>query len=405
MWENLTSGRERGGIKLTNKIKRVSNRYIVSIIVFIVLISTFTLVVKAEPVFETKAESAILMDYGTGKILYEHNPKEKLPVASINKIMTLLLTYEAIEDGSLNLNDKVTISDHAASMGGSQVFLHEGEVLPVDALLKAVILASANDASVALAEKIAGTHEVFVKRMNDRAKELGMNDTSFANATGLPAENSYSTAYDVAIMSRELLKQPLFYKWSTVWVDTLKESKNNTALANTNRLVRFYEGADGVKTGSTSEAGYCLSATAKRGDMRLIAIVLGAPNSKIRFSEASKLLDYGFANYKTKLIQKKDQIIQKDIKISGGKTNLINGLASRDISLLLKIDDKDDFNRTILINDKLRAPIERGDKIGSLRIEIDGKTVDTIDIISDRNVSKAGLIDYIKKIFNSLIRK
>ncbi|MFY9505250.1 MAG: hypothetical protein WAP98_00105, partial [Caldicoprobacterales bacterium] len=152
-------------------------------------------------------------------------------------------------------------------------------------------------------------------------------------------------------------------------------------------------------------AGYCLSATAKRGDMRLIAIVLGAPNSKIRFSEASKLLDYGFANYKTKLIQKKDQIIQKDIKISGGKTNLINGLASRDISLLLKIDDKDDFNRTILINDKLRAPIERGDKIGSLRIEIDGKTVDTIDIISDRNVSKAGLIDYIKKIFNSLIRK
>jgi D-alanyl-D-alanine carboxypeptidase (penicillin-binding protein 5/6) len=206
-------------------------------------------------------------------------------------------------------------------------------------------------------------------------------------------------------MSRELLKQPLFYKWSTVWVDTLKESKNNTALANTNRLVRFYEGADGVKTGSTSEAGYCLSATAKRGDMRLIAIVLGAPNSKIRFSEASKLLDYGFANYKTKLIQKKDQIIQKDIKISGGKTNLINGLASRDISLLLKIDDKDDFNRTILIDDKLRAPIERGDKIGSLRIEIDGKTVDTIDIISDRNVSKAGLIDYIKKIFNSLIRK
>ena len=232
-----------------------------------------------------------------------------------------------------------------------------------------------------------------------------MNDTSFANATGLPAQNSYSTAYDVAIMSRELLKQSLFYKWSTVWVDTLKESKNNTALANTNRLVRFYEGADGVKTGSTSEAGYCLSATAKRGDMRLIAIVLGAPNSKIRFSEASKLLDYGFANYKTKLIQKKDQIIQKDIKISGGKTNLINGLASRDISLLLKIDDKDDFNRTILINDKLRAPIERGDKIGSLRIELDGKTVDSIDIISDRNVSKAGLIDYIKKIFNSLIRK
>ena len=200
----------------------------------------------AEQPFDIQSKSAILMDYETGTVLYEKDPHEKLQIASVTKIMTILLALEAIDEGKLKLDDTVTISEYASSMGGSQVFLHPGENLTVDALLKAIIVASANDASVAMAEKLAGAHETFVARMNDRARELGMSNTNFMNATGLPAENGYSTAYDVALMSRELLKHPLFFRWSTIWTDTLEESKNKTELANTNRLIRFYEGTDGI---------------------------------------------------------------------------------------------------------------------------------------------------------------
>ncbi len=296
---------------------RKNRRSCLSLILAILLVmSSVSSVLATQPPFDLQAKSAILMDYETGTILYEKAPDEKLPIASLTKIMTILLVLEAIDDGKLSLEDKVQISEYASSMGGSQVFLHEGETISVDSLLKAVVVASGNDASVALAEKIAGTHEVFVSRMNDRAKELGMTNTRFANSTGLPADNHYSTAKDVSLMSRELLKHPLYFRWSTIWVDTLDESRNKTELANTNKLVRFYDGSDGIKTGSTQEAGYCLSATAKRGNMRLLSIVLNAPSTKVRFSESSKMMDYGFANYEMVSVLKKDQVVENQVPVS-----------------------------------------------------------------------------------------
>ena len=359
----------------------------------------------AEQPFDIQSKSAILMDYETGTVLYEKDPHEKLQIASVTKIMTILLALEAIDEGKLKLDDTVTISEYASSMGGSQVFLHPGENLTVDALLKAIIVASANDASVAMAEKLAGAHETFVARMNDRARELGMSNTNFMNATGLPAENGYSTAYDVALMSRELLKHPLFFRWSTIWTDTLEESKNKTELANTNRLIRFYEGTDGIKTGSTQDAGYCLSATTKRGNMRLLSVVLSAPSTQVRFSEATKLMDYGFANYETVPILKKDQVIQGDIRVSGGKEEILNGIAPEAVGLLIKAGDCKEFEKEILLEEEIKAPIVKGQKVGTLNIKQGEKIFQTMDIVSDREIDKANIFDYFIKIFNNWVRK
>jgi len=266
-------------------------------------------------------------------------------------------------------------------------------------------VASGNDASVAIAEKIAGTHEAFVTKMNDRAKKLGMKNTSFANATGLPAENNYSTAYDVALMSRELLKHPLFFRWSTIWLDTLEESRNKTELANTNRLIRFYDGADGLKTGSTQEAGYCLSATAKRGNMRLLAVVLNAPSSKVRFSESTKLLDYGFANYEVIPVLKKNQVVKDNINVSGGKVDKINGVIPQDVNFLIKSGESKEFDLEVTLHSEINAPLQKGEKIGSLLIKQGKQVIKTLDIVSDRDVLKANVLDYFKKIFYNWVRK
>lgn len=380
--------------------------HVLWILTFILVLSSLSSVVLADALpFDVQAKSALLMDYETGTILYEKNPHEKLPIASITKVMTILLALEAIDDGKLKLDDTITVSDYASSMGGSQVFLYPGEVLTVDAIMKAIIVASGNDASVAMAEKLSGAHEVFVARMNDRAKELGMVNTNFVNATGLPVENHYSSAYDVAIMSREIIKHPLFFKWSTIWVETLEESRNKTALGNTNRLIRFYEGTDGIKTGSTDEAGYCLSATTKRGNMRLLSIVLGSPSGQVRFSQATKLMDYGFANYESLPILKKDQVIKKDIMISGGKEEMIDGVAANDIAFLLKAGQSKEFDKEITLEEKFKAPIKKGQKIGSLSILQDNKVIQSLDILSDREVKKANVFDYFIKIFDSLVKK
>ncbi len=348
--------------------------------------------------FELESPSALLMDYDTGTILYEKNPHEKLPIASITKVMTTLLALEAIEDGRIGLDDEVTVSEYAASMGGSQVFLDRGEKLPVSAILKAIIVSSGNDASVAIAEKISGTEEAFVSRMNERAKELGMNNTSFSDCTGLSDEGNYSTAYDISIMSRELLKHPIFFKWSTIWLDNLKEAKNNTELTNTNRLVRFYDGCDGIKTGSTSKAKYCLSATAKRGNLRLISIVLAAPTSKTRFNEASKLMDYGFANYEAIPILKKGALVKKQINIIGGKEKALSGLASDDLSMLQKKGESEDYELVDLIEEPIKAPIKKGDIIGSVLVKRDGKEIDSVDILADRDIEVANIYDYFVQI-------
>ena len=353
--------------------------------------------------FELQSKSALLMDYDTGTILYEKNPHEKLPIASITKIMTTLLALEAIEDGRISLDDEVVISEHAASMGGSQVFLSAGEKLPISALLKAIIVASANDASVALAEKISGTVETFVSKMNEKAKELGMENTYFSDCTGLSDEGNYSTAYDISIMSQELLKYPLFFQWSTIWLDNLEESENNTMLTNTNRLVRFYEGCDGIKTGSTSKAKSCLAATAKRGNLRLISIVLAAPTSKIRFDEAAKLMDYGFANYEAVPLIKKDSVVQKNIAVTGGKEKEIAGVAARDYSLLQKKGEPSEYQMDAIIDQPIKAPIKAGQKIGYLSIKQDGKDIGTVDILADRDVNKAEIYDYFKQIIQDWV--
>ena len=380
--------------------------HILWVLTFLLVLSSLSSVVQADaPPFDVEAKSAILMDYETGTILYEKNPHEKLPIASITKIMTILLALEAIDEGKLKLDDTITVSDYASSMGGSQVFLYSGEVLSVDTIMKAIIVASGNDASVAMAEKLSGAHEVFVSKMNDRAKELGMVNTNFVNATGLPVDNHYSSAYDVAIMSREIIKHPLFFKWSTIWVETLEESRNKTALGNTNRLIRFYEGTDGIKTGSTDEAGYCLSATTKRGNMRLLSIVLGSPSGKVRFSQATKLMDYGFANYESLPILKKDQIIEKDIMISGGKEEMIDGVAAKDISFLLKAGQSKEFDKEITLEEELKAPIKKGQKVGSLSIIQDNKVIQSLDILSDREVKKANIFDYFIKIYDNWVKK
>jgi len=361
----------------------------------------------AQPVtelpFAIQAKAALLMDYDTGTVLYEKNAHQKLPMASITKIMTLLLAMEAIEDGRLKLDDPVHVSEHAASMGGSTVFLEAGETFPVSTILESVIVASANDGSVALAEKIYGSHELFVQKMNERAQQLGMKNTNFVNCTGLPAENHYSTAYDIALMSRELLKHQTFFKWSTIWMDYMRDGK--TMLVNTNRLVRFYEGCDGVKTGYTQEAGHCVSATAKRGNLRLIAVILGAPTSQVRFSEASKLLDYGFANYESVLVVKKGQIVQNEIPVTGGKTTKIMGLAVDNLSLLIGKGEPKEFTKDVQISAPLKAPIEKGQKIGELTVKRDGKEVGKVDIVAGESVEVAGVFDYFNRIFNSWLKK
>jgi len=367
----------------------------------------FGVAVAAQPAtelpFNIQAKAALLMDYETGTVLYEKNAHQKLPVASITKIMTLLLAMEAIEEGRLKLDDPVHVSPYAASMGGSTVFLEAGETFPVSTILESIIVASANDGSVALAEKIYGSHELFVQKMNERAQQLGMKNTNFVNCTGLPAENHYTTAYDVALMSRELLKHPLFFKWSTIWLDYMRDGK--TMLVNTNRLIRFYEGCDGIKTGYTQEAGHCISATAKRGNLRLIAVILGAPTSQIRFNEARKLLDYGFANYESVMVVRKGQIVQNEIPVTGGKTSRIMGVAADNLSLLLTKGDSKEFAKEVQISAPLKAPIREGQKIGILTVKKDGKEVGKVDILAGESVEVAGVFDYFNRIFNNWLRR
>lgn len=278
---------------------------------------------------ELDTPSAVLIEGSTGTVLYEKNKDEKLKPASVTKIMTLLLIFEAIDSGQISLIDDVTVSDHAASMGGSQVFLEPYEVQNVETMIKCISIASANDASVAMAEHIAGSEEEFVARMNARAKELGMNNTNFINCSGLDADNHYTTAYDIAIMSKELVTRfPQISNYSTVWMDTFvhttRKGRTEFGLTNTNKLIKSYNGITGLKTGSTSQAKYCLSATARRNNMDLIAVIMAAPDTKTRFREAAKLLNYGFANYSIYVDDNKDIIIEP-VRVTKGVSDLVRG--------------------------------------------------------------------------------
>lgn len=313
--------------------------------------------------FNLSCKSALLMDAATGTVLYESNSHEKLPMASVTKIMTMLLAMEEIDSGRMKYDDIITGSAYAKSMGGSTIFLDEGEQMSVNDIMKGISVASGNDAAVAMAEHIAGSCNVFVDMMNKRAKELGMNDTHFVNCNGLDAEGHYSTAYDIALMSRELLKHPDIHKFTTIWMDSLRNGQ--FTLSNTNKLVRFYKGATGLKTGSTDKALFCISATAKRDNMHLICVIMAAPTSKKRQADASELLNYGFANYKVSDIVKKGDKV-KNIKVDKGIKNKCPLVCAEKISSLSKKGESDDVKTVYSLKKSVKAPVKEGSCAGEM---------------------------------------
>lgn len=350
------------------------------------------------------AVSAVLLDADTGTIIYEKNGHEKLPPASITKIMTMLLVVEAIDSGKLKWTDKVRTSEYAASMGGSQIFLEPGEEMTVDEMLKGIAMASGNDASVAMAEKLAGTEAAFVEMMNNRAKELGMNDTHFSNCNGLPVDNHYSSAHDIAIMSKELLKHKDVTKYTGAYQDYLrKDSEKPFWLVNTNKLVRFYPGADGLKTGYTSEAKFCLSATAVKDGMRVVAVVLGEPNTKTRNSEVSNMLDYAFSQYMMKTIYKKGDIIGK-VQVEKGNVKEIEIIADMPYSVLMKKGASAETTQKLTIPTEIKAPIAKGQVLGKLIVSQDNKVLKEFEIKAAVDVEKAGFWKLFKRTTSDLFR-
>jgi D-alanyl-D-alanine carboxypeptidase (penicillin-binding protein 5/6) len=351
--------------------------------------------------FDVDTKAAILIDSGTGTLLYGKNIHEKLPPASVTKVMTLYLVLEAVDSGKIKLNDTVQVSEHASSMGGSQIYLAPGEEMNVQDMIKAVTVSSANDASVALAEHIDGSEQLFVEKMNEKAHEFGLKDTNFVNATGLPGDNHYTSVYDIAVISKRLLNDhPSILKYSSIWMDTVRNGK--FGLANTNKLIRTY-GADGLKTGSTDEAKFCLSATKKTGDTRLVAVIFGAPNSKTRFNETAKLLDYGFANFETYNLYKKNEKIG-NITVDKGNVDSYDAKAPEDISILIKKGERDNITKSAQLIKKIKAPVKRGYVIGKIVVKDKDRVIKKIPIKLDKQISEASTLDMIKRIYKSWLR-
>ncbi|MCU6710099.1 D-alanyl-D-alanine carboxypeptidase [Paenibacillus sp. J5C_2022] len=344
----------------------------------------------AVPDLAPSARSAILMDADSGTVIFERNSHDKLPPASITKIMTMLLIMEALEDGKIKLTDMVRTSEYAASMGGSQIFLEQGEEMSVEDMLKGIALASGNDASVAMAEKLAGTEQNFVTMMNARAAELGMKDTRFANANGLPVENHFSSAHDIAIMSRELLKFADVTKYTGQYQDYLRKTSDKPFwLVNTNKLVRFYTGADGLKTGYTSEAKYCLSATAKRDGLRVIAVVMGEPTTKQRNNEVSAMLDYTFSQYMNYPIVKQGDELGS-LRIEKGMDAELKLIADRPYSVLLrKGGSAEDIRHELVMDGALKAPVKEGQSIGKLIVYQGDEMLKEYELTAPASVKKA----------------
>lgn len=346
------------------------------------------------PEMDFDCKSAVLMDAKTGAVIYEKNKDEALPPASVTKIMTLLLVCEAIADGRIKMSDMVTTSAHAASMGGSQVFLKEGEQMSVEDMLKSVIISSANDAALALAEHISGSESAFVAQMNKRALELGMKNTNFENTNGLDdtVENHKTSAYDIALMSQALIRHDFILKYSSTWMDTIRDGA--FGLTNTNRLVRFYRGCTGLKTGSTAKAGFCVSVTAERDGVSLICVIMGAPNRDVRNGIASNLLDYGFSNYGTYTY---DAGEFKNIKVTGGKESALN--ARHDAFLMtMKKTDLKYVESKISLPDVISAPIKSGDKIGEVEFYLNSQKIGSVDILSENEIQRITVGDLFTRI-------
>ena len=355
----------------------------------------------AQP-FAVNARSAVLMDYDTGTVVFAQNEKERRPIASMVKIMTLLLTFEEIDEGRLSVEDTVRASQYAASMGGSQAFLDANSDYSVNELIKSVVVGSANDSCVALAEHIAGTVEAFVQKMNEKAKSLGMNDTLFSNCTGLPSADQYCCAADVAVMTRALLSHSKFFDYSKIWMfDFAHPSGRVTQLSNTNKLIRGYEGCDGGKTGFTNEAKYCLSATAKRGNTRLISVVCGAESAKVRNAQNAALFNYGFSNYETTQVVCKECPVDRAFSVSGGKESAVQAYPAQDQFVFGKKGSSHEYAYSIE-SLPLKAPVQKGEVVGKLTVSTpSGEPVCSVDLLSDRNIGKIGYFDLVDEFIEN----
>ncbi len=354
------------------------------------------------------SRSAYLVDYNTGAVLFERNADAKYPIASMVKIMTLNLVFDEINSGNLTFDEKITISENASGMGGSQMFLDTGLEYTVSDLVKGVTVVSANDASVALAERIAGSVDEFISIMNDKAKELDMQNTRFVNVTGLPQEGQYSTAKDVTKMMKNLLKNPKYYDFSQIYLEDYTHPDGRmTTLTNTNKLVRFYKGCDGGKTGFTNDAMFCLSATAIKKDTRVIATVLGAPSSKERNKEITELFNYAFANYSTTKIFEKNKPIEAEINIKGAKNETIPLTVDKDVCALVKKGNSQDFEVVFELNDNLKAPLTKGQEVGKVRLvgKVTKNVIDEANIILLNDVDGKSYIDGLKIILDNWFLK
>lgn len=394
-----TYGRRAHDARLAHDARRAYDGRIVLVILFL-LMSTASLAGAADTEsLVLQAEAALLMEYTTGEVLVEKNPHRQLSPASITKMMVLLLVMEAVEAGEIKLTDMVVTTPEAARMGGSQIWLEPGEEMTVAELLKAVGIVSANDASYALAEHVAGSHETFVELMNKRARELGLTNTRYVNATGLEpdggGEGNITSAYDMATLARELLKHPIVLQWTGTWIDSLRGGAS--FLRNTNNLVRFYEGCDGLKTGYTDEAGFGLVGTAQRSNVRMIAVVMKAPTSTVRNSDVTKLFNYGFSRYKSLPVAKSGDVVGK-IRVIKGESREVDVLFEKDLILVVKREEQEEPEVEIVLPPQLKAPLVHGEKVGEALVKMGGKVKARADLVAASDVAEVGFFRFLLQI-------
>ncbi|MCM0648983.1 D-alanyl-D-alanine carboxypeptidase [Clostridium swellfunianum] len=377
------------------KMKKLFCFVLSSVLIFQVFVSK----VQAEPAkdIQVEAKSALLMEPISGKVIYEKNSHEKFAPASVTKIMTMLLTMEAVDSGKIKLQDKVTVSENAKKMGGSTMLLDTGEIRTVEELLKGIAIASGNDAAVAMAEYLGGSEESFVNMMNERAKALGMNDTTFKNCTGLSAPGHVTSAYDISIMSRELLKHPTILKYSGTYMETISEGrKSPIELVNHNKLVRFFKGCDGLKTGFTDEAKYCISATAVRDDVRMLSVIMGAPTYKVRNRDASMLLNYGFSKYEAKKVITKDEDLEK-IWVNKQGDKYFMARAKYDMNIVTEKGTENKLEKKFVLNiDKSKKEYKKGETVGYCELYVNGEFIEKVAIYCDRDFKQGGVFENLK---------
>ena len=375
--------------------------------VLMLLVLMIPMVAAAQPLesgtpMTLTTPSAILVEAGTGAIIFEKNADEKREVASITKLMTALLVLEALERGDVQLSDSVQVSQNAAAMKGSQALLDANATYSLEDLLRTTIMASANDSAVALSEYLCGSEEAFVVRMNARAKELGMHATCYVNCTGYPQDGQYTTARDVATLCCEVAKHSRYTQYSSVWIDKLTHPGGRvTDLTNTNRLVRFYQGCDGFKTGSTDAAKYCLAATAQKNGMRLVAIVLGTPVSQTRFDEARAMLDYGFANYQRVTVANKGDLLGENLPVHGGAADTVELALGSGLSMLLKNGQKSGLKLELAMPEYVDAPVAKGDILGTVNVLLDGQVIAKLNCVAAVDVPRPGFIEGLYRILNN----